>query len=53
MHLHTSLMHYSLHHASLPDPRMESEFILPLWSASKDYHLFGVNYVWKKMLGVS
>jgi hypothetical protein len=52
MHLQTALAHhlfiytlsthYPLRHASLPDPRMERVSILPLWSASKVYHLFGV-----------
>jgi hypothetical protein len=46
-------MHYPLEHASLPDPRMERASILPLWSASKAYHLFGAEHTWKEMLGVS
>jgi hypothetical protein len=46
-------MHYPLEHASLPDPRMEQASILPLWSASKAYHLFGADHVWKEMLSVS
>jgi hypothetical protein len=53
MCLHTSLTHYHLQHASLPDPRMERASILPLWSVSKAYHLFGADHVWIEMLGVS
>jgi hypothetical protein len=50
--IYTLPMHYPLEHASLPDPRMEQASILPLWSVSKAYHLFGADYVWKEMLGV-
>jgi hypothetical protein len=53
MHLQTLLTHHRREHASLPDPRMEQASILPLSSASKAYHLFGAEHIWKEMLGVS
>jgi hypothetical protein len=36
----------------LLDPYMERASILPLWSASKAYHLFGSDHAWNEMLGV-
>jgi hypothetical protein len=63
MHLQTALTHhrfiytvpthYTLEHALLPDPHMERASILPLWSASKAYHLFCVDHIWNEMLDVS
>jgi hypothetical protein len=63
MHLQTTLAHhlfiytlpthYPLENASLPYPHMEQASILPLWSASKAYHLFGADHVWKEILGLS
>jgi hypothetical protein len=38
-------MHYPREDASLPDPRMERVSILPLWLASKSYHLFEVEHI--------
>jgi hypothetical protein len=36
-------MHYPFENVSLPYPHMERASILPLWSMSKAYHLFGAD----------
>jgi hypothetical protein len=51
--IYTLLTHYPLQHISLPDPRMEQSSILQLWSASKVDDFFGVEHIWKEMLGPS